>query len=221
MVKKKFTDVSAKLGNPNWGYLIERQEPIYKRENDTRTEFNRDYNRILHCMAYRRLKHKTQVFFAPENEHVCTRIEHVNHVTSISYTIANELGLNTELTNAIAIGHDIGHAPFGHEGEKVLNNIAENKHIGKFWHEKNSLWFADKIETLPDEDDNYKNLNLTYAVRDGLICHCGEIDDESLVPRQTAMNLYQMDNPGEVPPYTWESCVVKIADKIAYLGRDC
>ena len=101
-----------------------------------RSEFERDYTRIIHSTAYRRLKHKTQVFFSPENDHICTRIEHVTHVESISYTIAKNLGLNTELTKAIAVAHDVGHSPFGHEGEKILSEIS-NKDLGiSFWHEK-------------------------------------------------------------------------------------
>lgn len=218
---KKFIEVAAmEINSNNWSQLIERAQSIYKRKDDPRSEFNRDYNRILHCRAYRRLKHKTQVFFAPENDHVCTRIEHVNHVTSISNTIASALGLNTELTNAIAIGHDIGHSPFGHEGEKILKKISRSRLKQPFWHEKNSLWFADNIETITDEQNLYQNLNLTYAVRDGLICHCGEVDDESISPRPDWIDLNQITKPSEVHPYTWEGCVVKIADKIAYLGRD-
>jgi len=220
MLQKKFQKVAAKPENPKWDDLIRREVSLYQRKDDTRSDFIRDYNRILHCLAYRRLKHKTQIFFAPENDHVCTRIEHVNHVTAISHTIASKLGLNTDLTSAIAIGHDIGHTPFGHEGEKTLGKIAKQEIQGNFWHEKNSLWFADCIETIPNEDDNYINLTLTYAVRDGLICHCGEIDDESLIPRQAAIDLRQIKKLGEVQPYTWEACVVKIADNIAYLGRD-
>ena len=215
-----FKNVAANSQNPKWDYLIKREFPLYKRKGDPRTDFIRDYNRILHCLAYRRLKHKTQVFFAPENDHICTRIEHVNHVTSISNTISNALGLNEDLTNAIAIGHDIGHTPFGHEGEKILGQIAKRKLNQVFWHERNSLWFADSIETIPDENNKYQNLNLTYAVRDGLICHCGEIDDEAVIPRQEAINLQKIKKPAEFQPFTWEGCVVKIADKIAYLGRD-
>jgi len=126
--------------------LTKREYPLYGRKDDTRNDFVRDYNRILHCLAYRRLKHKTQVFFAPDNDHICTRIEHVNHVTAISNTISKALGLNTDLTNAIAIGHDIGHTPFGHDGEKILREISEKETRQSFWHEKNSLWFADNIE---------------------------------------------------------------------------
>jgi len=83
-----FREFSASEDNPKWADLIHREEALYKRERDPRSEFNRDYNRLLHCRAYRRLKHKTQVFFAPDNDHICTRIEHVNHVVSISRTIA-------------------------------------------------------------------------------------------------------------------------------------
>ena len=93
-----------------------RQIPIYARNNDIRSEFERDYTRLLHCQAFRRLKHKTQVFFAPKNDHTCTRMEHVLHVESVAGTIARYLGLNDSLTSAIAIGHDIGHPPFGHHG---------------------------------------------------------------------------------------------------------
>ncbi len=200
--------------------LTKREYPLYGRKDDTRNDFVRDYNRILHCLAYRRLKHKTQVFFAPDNDHICTRIEHVNHVTAISNTISKALGLNTDLTNAIAIGHDIGHTPFGHDGEKILREISEKETRQSFWHEKNSLWFADNIEVIRDENDQYQNLNLTYAVRDGLICHCGEYDEKEIAPRTDIINLNSIKKPGEIQPITWEACVVKIADKIAYLGRD-
>lgn len=211
--------------NPKWEQAIKRDNDLYKRGNSIRSDFERDYTRLLHCEAYRRLKHKTQVFFATHNDHICTRIEHVNHVASVSSTIAKYLGLNTELTQAIALGHDIGHAPFGHTGETILNSLIKNQPEGnnsykKFWHERNSLFFADFIETLEDPDGNEENLNLTYAVRDGLICHCGEIDDKVLKPRNEAMDLYDIKRPGVIQPYTWEACVVKLSDKIAFLGRD-
>ena len=102
---------------------LSRLVEIYGRNNDIRSEFERDYTRVLHCQAFRRLKHKTQVFFAPKNDHICTRMEHVLHVESVAGTIARYLGLNASLTSAIAIGHDIGHAPFGHFGEECLNKI--------------------------------------------------------------------------------------------------
>lgn len=139
MVRGLFNDVASKEGNPNWEKHIKRQQELYKRENDIRTEYERDYTRILHSLAYRRLKYKTQVFFNIDNDHICTRMEHVQHVESVSCTIANYLGLNVDLTRAIAMGHDLGHAPFGHEGEVELSNIRKELGLDKFWHERNSL----------------------------------------------------------------------------------
>lgn len=215
-----FYKVGALEKNPKWEQAIQREEPIYRKQYDIRSEFARDYNRILHSTAYRRLKHKTQVFFATRNDHVCTRIEHVNHVAAVSYTIANYLGLNTELTNAIAIGHDVGHAPFGHTGEVLLAEITQAKIGSTFWHERNSLRFVDECETLPDNSGAERNLNLTYGVRDGIVCHCGEVDENSIFPRKDAFELRLIEKAGECSPFSWEGCIVKIADKIAYLGRD-
>lgn len=104
MVSGKFAEYSSKETNPNWGKHIERQQELYKRENDIRSEYERDYTRILHSLAYRRLKHKAQVFFNIDNDHICTRMEHVQHVESVSCTIAKYLGLNVDLTRAIAMG---------------------------------------------------------------------------------------------------------------------
>lgn len=223
-MKDSFAQVRTDENNPKWMQCIARDNSLYHRGNGIRSEFERDYTRILHSESYRRLKHKTQVFFAPHNDHVCTRMEHVGHVASVSRTIARYLGLNQDLTEAIALGHDIGHAPFGHTGEDILNSLMVQKEgknaPKKFWHERNSLFFADFIDTLQDPDGNEKNLDLTYAVRDGLICHCGEIDQQGLMPRHEAMNLYNMKRPGITDPYTWEACVVKVSDKIAFLGRD-
>jgi len=217
----KFITVGAFPKNKNWELLIENKQHLYDRNNDIRSEFARDYNRILHCTAYRRLKHKTQVFFATGNDHICTRIEHVNHVASVSNAIASYLGLNTELTNAIATGHDLGHAPFGHQGESVLKEIMDDQLEDTFWHEKNSLRFIDLLETLQDPLGQHINLNLTYAVRDGIVMHCGEVDQVSpIFPRQEYMDLEEIVKASQYSPFTWEGCVVKIADKIAYLGRD-
>lgn len=219
-MENSFKNYSANENNPKWQNMIKREKEIYKRKNDLRSDFERDYTRIIHCNAYRRLKHKTQVFFSPENDHICTRIEHVMHVESISYTIAKYLGLNTELTKAIATAHDIGHSPFGHEGERILSEISR-KEIGEaFWHERNGLEYVDKIELLEDINKNKQNLNLTYAVRDGIISHCGEIDENKLKPREEYIDLKEYTMPNQFAPYTWEGCVVKVADKISYLGRD-
>lgn len=219
-MENMFKDVAAIPENAKWSRLIERNSKLYSRSDDIRGPFARDYTRILHSLAYRRLKHKTQVFFNIDNDHICTRMEHVSHVESVSHTIATYLGLNTELTKAIAIGHDLGHAPFGHHGETVLKEIAKEYLSDTFWHEKNGLRFVDNIELL---EDNYKvlqNLNLTYAVRDGIISHCGEVDENGLKPRDRFIDFEDFDNPGKFQPITWEGCVVKISDKIAYVGRD-
>ena len=216
----RFSAESANTSNSLWTNYLKREKPLYKRENDLRSEFERDYTRVIHSTAYRRMKNKTQVFFSPKNDHICTRAEHVVHVESVSYTIAKYLGLNTELTKAIATAHDIGHSPFGHQGEKVLSNISKRDIGEAFWHEKNGLNMVDKIELLEDPKGNKQNMNLTYAVRDGIISHCGEIDENKLLPRKEYIDLNDYTYPNQYAPYTWEGCVVKISDKIAYLGRD-
>ena len=213
-------NVAATENNSKWNNIIKRENLLYSRGNDIRSEFERDYTRIIHSLAFRRMKHKTQVFFSPINDHVCTRMEHVILVESISDTIANYLGLNAKLTKAIAIAHDIGHSPFGHQGEEVLSVISK-RDIGKrFWHERNGMEMVDKIILLEDDKQNLQNLNLTYGVKDGIVSHCGEIDENSLKPRDEYINLYDYNYSNQFKPYTWEACVVKIADKIAYLGRD-
>lgn len=215
-----FKDYASREDNPNWEHHIKRERPLYERQNDIRSPYERDYTRILHSLAYRRLKHKTQVFFNINNDHICTRMEHVQHVESVSCTIAKYLGLNADLTRAIAMGHDLGHSPFGHEGEVELTEIRKKYGLDKFWHERNSLRIIDNIELLGDNKNNYKNLNLTYAVRDGIISHCGEVDENGIFPRKEAIDLSDFKETGQFQAYTWEGCVVKIADKIAYLGRD-
>ena len=217
---KKFEKYSTNPENPNWEKATKRETPLYPRNNDIRDDFERDYTRIIHSNAYRRLKHKTQVFFSPENDHICTRIEHVTHVESISYTIAKYLGLNTELTKAISVAHDIGHSPFGHEGERILSEISKRDLGYSFWHEKNGLEFVDNIELLEDNNKFMQNLDLTYAVRDGIISHCGEIDENCVRPRTEYIDLHDYNYPNQYAPYTWEGCVVKISDKISYICRD-
>lgn len=213
-------DYRADENNPKWKNIVSRQKSLYKRDEDLRSEFERDYTRVIHSNSYRRMKHKTQVIFSPENDHICTRTEHVTHVESISYTIAKYLGLNTELTKAIATAHDIGHSPFGHQGERILSAISQRDLSKKFWHEKNGVDCVDKIEVLEDIHGDFQNLNLTYATRDGIISHCGEIDENYLRPREEFIDLNEYKEPNQYAPYTWEGCVVKIADKISYLGRD-
>lgn len=219
-MENSFKEYAINKNNPKWKNVISRITPLETKPTDIRTPFDRDYTRIIHSNAYRRLKHKTQVFFSPENDHICTRSEHVTHVESISYTIAKYLGLNLELTKAIAVAHDLGHSPFGHAGEKILSKISERDLGTKFWHEQNGLNFVDNIELLEDHSGYKQNLDLTYGVRDGIISHCGEINENALRPRDEFIDLNDYKKPNQYAPYTWEACVVKISDKISYIGRD-
>jgi len=130
---------------------------------DIRTEFQRDRDKIIHSKAFRRLKHKTQVFITPEGDHYRTRLTHTLEVAQIARTIARALRLNEDLTEAIALGHDLGHTPFGHEGERALDRVS---HLG-FRHNEQSLRVVDVLE-------NGVGLNLTEEVRDGILCHTGD-----------------------------------------------
>lgn len=179
-----------------------------ERPEDIRGPYFRDQTAIIHSLAFRRLKHKTQVFFSPENDHICTRIEHSLHVATISATICRALKLDIDLATAIGLGHDLGHAPFGHAGEKWIEKL-----FGGFLHELHSLRVVDKLE-------NYgQGLNLTYAVRDGIVSHCGEVDEQFVEISPTLNNLDDLQfRP--LQPSTWEACVVRLSDSIAYLGRD-
>lgn len=131
-----------------------------------RTDYQRDRDRIVHSKAFRRLIHKTQVFIAPEDDHFRTRLTHTLEVSQVSRTVARILRYNEDLTEAIALGHDLGHTPFGHVGESVLNNI----HPGGFSHNIQSLRTVDRIE----DTSRRRGLNLTYEVRDGILNHRGE-----------------------------------------------
>ena len=220
---KEFENVATVEGSAKWKNAIHRNEKMYLPtygDNTMRTDFDRDYTRVINTRVYRRLKNKTQVFFAPKNDHICTRMEHVMLVESISHTISNYLGLNNELTKAIAIAHDIGHSPFGHQGEYAISEITQREFGEKFWHEKNGVHLVDNLELLPDYAGKLRNLNLTYAVRDGIISHCGEVTDKGLLPREEAIDLSEYKTVNQFNPYTWEGCVVKISDTIAYIGRD-
>jgi len=181
------------------------------RKPDLRGDYFRDQTAIVHATPFRRLKHKTQVFFAPQNDHICTRIEHVLHVSTIATTICKGLGLDVELAQAIALGHDLGHAPFGHVGEKILDNLS--KEIGGFIHEVQGLRVVDKLTR------DGKGLNLTYAVRDGIVSHCGENFEQFIRPEETEKDLTAIETR-QSAPLTYEGCVVRVSDKIAYLGRD-
>ncbi|MBN1983608.1 MAG: HD domain-containing protein [Chitinivibrionales bacterium] len=191
-----------------------RKFPI---QNDPfRLEFARDDTRILHSPPFRRLKHKTQVFLSPDNDHICTRMEHVLHVSSIASIIGRCLGLNTDLIHAIAKAHDLGHAPFGHTGERVLDRIMRQQGCNEgFKHEIHGLRVVDKLTGYGS------GLNLTYEVRDGIISHCGEKFEQSIVAqRDKDLTKLEEITDRTTYPSTLEGCLVRMVDRIAYLGRD-
>lgn len=157
-----------------------------------RTEFQRDRDRIIHSKSFRRLMHKTQVFLAPEKDHFRTRLTHTIEVSQIARTIARGLGLNEDLTEAIALGHDLGHTPFGHNGEVILDGI----HPGGFKHNIQSLRVVEVIEKR-NSNSVHRGMNLTSEVRDGIRNHTGSIK-----------------------PFTLEGQIVKISDRIAYINHD-
>jgi len=161
-----------------------------------RTVFQRDRDRIIHCKAFRRLKHKTQVFIAPPGDHYATRLTHTLEVSQIARTISRALNLNEDLTEAIALGHDLGHTPFGHVGEDVLNKLY---HKG-FRHNEQSLRVVDLLE------NDGRGLNLSWEVRDGILNHS-----------KTRADI--MDTSGEKAS-TLEGEVCMIADAIAYINHD-
>ncbi len=190
-----------------------------------RSDYERDADRILYSEDFRRLRHKTQVFFNAKNDHICTRMEHVLYVRAISTTIGRTLGLNQDLINAIALGHDIGHAPFGHTGERVLNNCIQkvNPELS-FRNEYHILRVVDRLSTRISREKIHEKcgLNLTYEVRDGFVSHCGENYDEYILYADKMKDpdkIYETEHR-KCMPYTLEACVVRLVDKIAYVGRD-
>ncbi len=152
--RETFSEYAALCENTKGRLVNEEECPL-------RTAYQRDRDRILHCSAFRRLKDKTQVFLAPDNVHYRTRLTHTLEVSQIARTIARSLNLNEDLTEAIALGHDLGHTPFGHAGERALNTVFEKG----FTHFEQSLRVVDKLER------NGAGLNLTHEVRDGILCH--------------------------------------------------
>ncbi len=161
-----------------------------------RTRFQRDRDRIIHSKSFRRLKHKTQVFLSPQGDHYRTRLTHTLEVAQIARTAARALRLNEDLTEAIALGHDLGHTPFGHAGEAVLDELFP----AGFAHNEQSLRIVEKLE-------NGKGLNLTFEVRDGILNHL-----------KGPTNIFE---PGEArQPATLEAEIVRISDSIAYINHD-
>lgn len=167
-----------------------RGREVYEKPCDFRTDFQRDRDRIIHCNAFRRLKHKTQVFLIPHSDHYRTRLTHTLEVSQISRTVACALGLNEDLTEAIALGHDLGHTPFGHDGERTLDALLPNG----FSH---NLQGKRVVQLIEKEG---RGLNLTAEVIDGIVGHT------------TSGNAPQ--------PYTREGMVVRYCDKIAYINHD-
>jgi dGTPase len=172
----------------------DRHEP----EDDIRPSYQRDRDRIVHSKAFRRLKHKTQVFLAPEGDHYRTRLTHVIEVTQIGRTIAKALRLNETLTEAIGLGHDLGHSPFGHAGEAALNKLVK----GGFDHYRQSVRVVEVLE------NDGEGLNLTVEVRDGILKHSKGEKGELLRKRPKARAL------------TLEGDIIRISDIIAYVNHD-
>lgn len=187
-----------------------------------RQNFSLDTDRILHSMAYSRYIDKTQVFYLVKNDHITHRVLHVQLVSKISRTIARLLRLNEDLIEAIALGHDIGHAPFGHDGEKFLSKLSMRYDLGNFQHNLQSVRFLEKIEKKG------RGWNLTLQVLDGILCHDGELHCQALRPdREKDFNRFNQEirdkaeNPGmDLLPMTLEGCVVRMSDTISYIGRD-
>ena len=184
---------------------------------DIRSPYSRDADRIIHSRAYSRYIDKTQVFYLVENDHITHRVIHVQLVSRIARTIGRCLRLNEDLIEAIALGHDIGHIPYGHFGETCLSDLCRMHGIGHFFHNVQSVRFLDSIE----------DCDLTMQVLDGILSHNGEADDVKIAPEPCSgwaafdrkiQNAASGRKPGS--PMTLEGCVVKFADTIAYIGRD-
>ncbi len=157
-----------------------------------RTPFQRDRDRIVHCKAFRRLKHKTQVFVAPSGDHYRTRLTHTLEVTQVSRTVARALALNEDLVEAIGLGHDLGHPPFGHVGEDALDRCLQARFGLAFRHHEHSLRVVDRLER------DGQGLNLTEPVRDGIVSHSGRAPE----------------------PATLEGKIVRLMDRVAYINHD-
>jgi dGTPase len=176
--------------------LAIRSYPAQRRRPETdcglRTPFQRDRDRIVHSKAFRRLKHKTQVFVLPSGDHYRTRLTHTLEVTQVSRTVARALGLNEDLVEAIGLGHDLGHPPFGHIGEEALDRCLRERFKLAFLHHEHSLRVVDFLER------DGQGLNLTEAVRDGIVSHSGRAKE----------------------PSTLEGKIVRLVDRIAYINHD-
>lgn len=193
-------------------------------EENLRPAFFHDTDRIIHSLAYTRYIDKTQVFSLFENDHITHRVLHVQLVSKIARTIGRFLRLNEDLIEAVALGHDIGHTPFGHDGERYLDELCQEYRVGHFRHNAQSVKFLMEIE------QGGRGLNLTLQVLDGILCHNGEFVSDCYrpAPEKTWPVFFkeyrkcweEEDFGASLKPYTLEGCVVRVADVIAYIGRD-
>lgn len=192
-------------------------------DKDIRTEFERDVDRIIHALSYTRYIDKTQVHSDLQNDNISRRMTHVQFVSRAARTICRALDLNEDLAEAIALGHDVGHVPFGHVGEKILSDISKSRTGNLFLHNLNSVRVLDILER------NGEGLNLTLQVLDGIMCHNGELVQDRYIPDKKDFNkLYFEYNEclkdalyvKKLRPMTLEGCVVRISDLIGYLGKD-
>ncbi len=200
-----------------------RRKPEDPERSDYRQAFSRDVDRILHSRAYTRYIDKTQVFYLIRHDHITHRVLHVQLVSKIGRTIGRFLGLNQDLIEAIALGHDIGHPPFGHDGERFLSRLCQEAGIGHFRHNVQSVQFLEKVEKKG------RGWNLCLQTLDGILCHDGEIHNQQLVPqadkdfstldRELAAKVRDPESTALIP-MSQEACVVRFSDTIAYIGRD-
>jgi dGTPase len=198
------------------------RQPEERVERGHRLNFSLDADRILHSLAYTRYIDKTQVFYLIDNDHITHRVLHVQFLSKIARDVGRFLRLNEDLIEAIAFGHDIGHAPFGHDGERCLSAICERHGIGNFQHNVQSVRFLDRIERKG------RGWNLSLQVLDGILCHDGEIHELELRPQpgksfadlDQEMELQTHDPQRSLVPMSLEGCVVRLADTISYIGRD-
>lgn len=206
-------------------YACPDSDAIYLHENkdDFRTPFFRDIDRIIYTLAFVRYSDKTQVFSFKENDHLTKRMIHIQYVAKIARTIGRALGLNEDLIEAAALGHDLGHTPFGHVGEAILNEISLENNEGYFNHNVHSVRLLMYIE-------NYgKGLNITLQTLDAIMCHNGEFASQMYEVRKKSKEEFLSEYEScckdraaikKLRPMTLEGAVVRISDLIAYLGRD-
>ncbi|MBR6133109.1 MAG: HD domain-containing protein [Bacilli bacterium] len=192
-------------------------------DNDIRTAYFRDIDRILYSLSYTRYMDKTQVFSFNDNDNISKRMTHVQMVSKIARTIGRALNLNEDLIEAAALGHDLGHVPFGHVGERILNEISLKNNCGYFNHNVQS------VRTLMDLEDNGKGKNISFQVLDAILCHNGELELDEYRSSKKDKNIFldeynrcytDKDMIKKLVPCTLEGCVVRISDIIAYIGRD-